>query len=340
MLVSKRKIFTLVVLFIIKISLSESAAQSPINLPPPVLKQDTNKNAPAPNKSEAPKKIGLPLPNVTISAKIEGPEVPVGQPIKLLIELSWTKSSMTETIPLLFDFPEPPSAKGLTLYANSFSSQTILKGGKINVIRSYKYEFSSENTGEYEISPVQVNYGWPGDEKKSNLATQPLKVKVAPPPFKLGNIIRHPAFAAILAFVLSIAAIALSWGKLKSGKQTSDEKEDEPTVHEKTRSRLNSIDRFRMAGDYDEFMLSLCREFNTYIEDTMKIRAKSSSTEKICQALSDKLGEKWEERTRAFYKLCSEVKFAGHIPSADQMDKAMETVTAIVKERERQDFSL
>lgn len=315
-----------------------SFAQGHGRLPPPDLGAPP-KAAPAAasggTASAAPKVPARPLPSVTISARVEQTSVPRDETVRLLIEMEWEDTAAEPSPPLDFEFPDPPSAEGLTLFANSFRAQTELSGNAVKIKRLYTYEFHAEREGDVRIGEVSVNYSWIGSEDKAVLMTQAIPVTITGPAIKPGRLSRHPVFIAGLVLVALGSVFMLAWPWIKSKRKSEDEAEPERSVHEIARERLREADKLRMAGDYDSFLMSLSHEVARYLEEALEVKARATSPDRIAKALAEKFGEEWKGRITEFEKLCNKVKFAGHKPDGSEMDMAMKTAKALVAEGER-----
>lgn len=276
---------------------------------------------------------GRPLPVVSISAELSQPTVPREGTVNLIITLSFEQSATEPSLPLDFEFPNPPFAEGLTLFGNSFRSETELSGNRVEVKRIYTYSFRGEKEGGTEIKPVSINYFWMGSPEKKTISTQSLPVTVTRPAFRLGGFLRHPAVMAVLGVALAAAVAALAWPWFKS-RRVSAEKEEKPPA-ERARERLREADRRRMAGEYAEFLFALSAELGRCLEEGLGIKVRPGSPEKAAEAVAEKLGEEWRERILEFHKLSDKVKFAGYRPETPELDRAMETLKQLVAEVEK-----
>lgn len=283
----------------------------------------------------APAAPSKPLPVVTISAQVDRPQVPRDETVKLMITLTWTQPAAEPSQPLDFEFPNPPAAEGLTLFANSFNSTTELSGHTVSVQRAYTYEFRAEKEGKTEIKPVSLNYLRIGEKEKKALATQALPVTVTKPALHLRALTRNPAALAALAAVIVIALAALAWPWIKARRAPKPEAAPLVSPHELARNRLREVDRLRMGGDYEQFLLLLSAEVNRYLEDALKVRARGVSGDKLAAAVAEKFGPEWRERMLELHKLWDKVKFAGYQPNTREMDQALDTAKALVAEGER-----
>jgi hypothetical protein len=271
---------------------------------------------------------------------VERAQVAQDQSVEFVVTLKWDESADAEAAPLDFEFPDPPSADGLTLFANSFRSETALENGKVKVERVYTYEFHADKTGSTEIKPVTVKYYYIGSQDKAELKTLSIPVTVTPERLTLAKLMAHPAFKAALAALALLCAAGLAWLWIRSRRKEKSVTEPTKTRHEIARERLRDADRLRMAGDYGAFLKALSAEMKRYCEDAMEIKARALSRGRLAEAVAEKLGEEWKARVEDMEKLADEVKFAGYEPRSAELDRAMETVKGMVAEGEKRQFRM
>jgi hypothetical protein len=315
------------------------------NLPPPKLQErpaaqpsvapgSTSGALPVPGSTVKPAAPQRPLPVVTISARVGNPTVPLNETVNFIVTLTWEESAGDPGLPLDFEFPEPPQAEGMALFANSFKSETELSGNKVIIKRAYTYEFHARQMVSTEIKPVRIQYFRIGSEEKKELSTQAIPLTVTKARIKPGQALKSPAvrIALVAIIIASLAFFARTW--LRARKK-EEELAPVRSRHDTARDRLKEADRMRMAGDYGEFMKTVSAELRAYVQDTMKIKAKGLAAEALAEAIAKELGEHWRERIVEFEKLCGEVKFAGYEPKSAEMDGAMKTMKRLVYEVER-----
>ncbi len=317
---------------------SIAMAQSAPKLPPPKLpapKASPGAGVPAPGAQSgdtaAPR---VPPPPVTIKAALEQAEVGRGENLAMTITLTFLESVRAPAPPLIFEFPDPPKAEGLVLVGNSYTAEKEFKSNVVQVKRVYTYEFRAEQEGETEIGPVKVVYYRAGSEEREERETQPLPALVTKPPLRLSRVFKHPAALVVLAFIALAATVGLAWPRLRARKIEETSQAPVKTPHELARERLKEIDRLRMGGEYQAFFQALSAEVRRYLGDVMGMKIGPSS--KPARAV-EPLGQEWPDRMRDLERLSDQVKFAGKIPTADEMDLAMNTALRLVREGERRD---
>ncbi|HUT55517.1 MAG TPA: BatD family protein [bacterium] len=311
-------------------------------LPPPPLQQNRPAppaapgpaTAPAAGDTAAPAAPYRPLPSVTISARVDQPSVAQDQTVDLIVTLTWEEPASQPALPLDFEFPEPPSADGLTLFANSFHSETTLSGDKVKVSREYTYEFHADKAGASEIKPVAIKYFYIGSRDQAELKTQVIPVTVTPERLTAAKLTANPAVKIGLGLAALACVAGLGWLWIKARRIEEKSVEPERTRHEIARERLKEADRLRMAGDVGAFLKALTAEMKHYCEDVLEIKARSQSRDALAAAVAGKLGGEWRSKIIALEKLADEVKFAGREPRGAELDQAMETLKGLVAEGE------
>jgi hypothetical protein len=301
-------------------------------VPSPPASPQTGSTADA---DQAPAVPELPLPPVTISAKVDRPLVPQKARVNYIVTITWDQAATVEEYPLDFEFPEPPAAEGMVLYANSFKAVTELTGSRVRVTRTYTYEFYADQQGATEIKPAVVKYFRLGSKTKSELKTQALPLTVTRPEIRIAEVVRNPIFI-IIAAVLLAAGIAV--GVVRSLRARRERKAAAVPVRspqEIAAERLAAADRLRMAGDYVEFLRALAVEMRRYSEDALGVKARGQSLTALGPLLAEKLGEEWKGRLAEFEKLGDKVKFAGYEPKSAELDAAMMTAKDLVAEGEK-----
>jgi hypothetical protein len=275
-----------------------------------------------------------PLPAVKISAKVDRVEVQRDDTVSLIITLEYERPASDDTAPLDFEFPDPPKADGLTLFANSLEAATELEGGNTRVRRDYTYQFRADKEGPTRIGAVAVKYFRIGSMNKASLATLEIPVTVTKPRLKLGALAKNPVAIVVLGLIILAAAVALLWSPLKSRWKRPVGAAPVRSVYELARDRLREADRLRMAGDYDRFLGAVLRELDRFIGEVLGVKARPGTAERI-EAVAKLLGEEWRGRLTELQRFADQVKFAGREPSGPEMDQAMAAAKLIVDEAER-----
>jgi len=323
-------------LIILGVLMVSSAAAAQPALPPPDLgggKSGTGAPAPAAGDTVQPVK---PPPQVTISAQVSSANVSRDDIVTLIIKLTWQETAQETAPPLDFDFPQPPSAEGLTLFGNSFRSETTLLGNMVEVTRTYLYEFRADQEGPTEIGAVTVNYGRAGSELSHTIQTQPIPVTVTKPGFAPGALVRKPAAMAIIVLVMAAAAAGLVIPALRKRRaEKKAEPELQKSAYDIARERIKQVDRLRMAGDYRDFLVRLSKELIRYLDTMMDARVSSMSSQGVAETVGAELGGKWKERMTEFLDLCDRVKFGGYLATGPELDEAMHTASDLIEEMER-----
>lgn len=301
------------------------ALQAQVNLPPPPVVDD----APAREK-EAYGGTAGPPPPIDISASLAESIVTKGSTVTMKIELSWSAPADKPVPTLGFDFPEPPSARGLTLYANSMRTVTELFGNTLQVKRTYKYGFHADEIMKTEISPVKIKYYRLGSDQKKELSTQPLQLNIIQASKGPGRWLRHPAVIVLLALIALAATAALVVPPFM--KRRKKEKPIEPvlSVYDDARQSLERASRLRMAGEYEDYLAALHNAVIAFLEDELDMKLKNRPVEKKARAVGEKLGGDWEEKTLELERLCDRVRFAGYKPSPGELDRAAGIASELV----------
>ncbi len=310
----------------------EVRAQQGAGLPPPALEKPSVKGS-----AQAKDREFKPLPPVSITARVEDPEVPRGGTARLLVELAWEEPAGEAAAPLDFEFPDPPSAEGLALYANSFNSSTRLSGSTVHYTRVHTFDFRADQEGQARISPVKVEYMRTGSDDVRELETGELPLAVTEPRPGPGKLASNPAAIAGITLVLLAAAVALAWPVIKGRRGKKLAVEPVLSVHDQMRERLGQVDRLRMAGDYTQFLVALSKEVAAYMQKALGVKARAVPAQRIETEVAQKLGTGMAERVTELFETCNQVKFAARKPSVEHMDRAMETARALVAEAESRD---
>ncbi|MFO8056694.1 MAG: hypothetical protein R6V10_05300 [bacterium] len=297
-------------------------------LPPPPVQQDK----PDPQQGST-----APPPPVTVSARLASAEVEKGSTVSMVINISWSAPADKPVPELDFDFAEPPTAQGMTLFENKLRTVTDLSGNTLQVKRTYYYTFHADNVIETEVSPVKINYYRQGSENKKTLSTQSLPITVVEPSWDPLETARHPTVLITLGLIALAAATALILPAFRKRGRKEKQPEPELTVHQKARQSLERVARLRMAGEYADYLASLHNTVSDYLEDALDLKLKPLSVEKKAKAVAQKLGGDWEESALEFLRLCDRVRFAGYEPSSSELDRADRIAAAMVDEGEKLD---
>jgi hypothetical protein len=300
-----------------------TAAQ--VNLPPPNL----GDVQPAPSAPVQPSPGSM--PEVTISARVESSEVPLNEIVTFVVELRWDKK-LGETAELDFEFPDPPSAEGLTPVGNSFRTTTQLEGSLQHVLRHYTYEYQPKQEGKTRIDKAVVAYRRRGQEDETTLETHPLEVTIIPPVRGIKDLAQSNIAKIIIALILLSAASVLAIAVLRERKKRIP---PEPlvteTLEETYTKRLKENETLRIAGRWTDYFLGLSSLLRGYLEENYNIRTQGQTTDRLVHAVRERLGDEQAEEILGFLLLCDRVKFAGHQPGSAEMDQAYETVRRIIQ---------
>jgi len=269
-----------------------------------------------------------PLPAVGISSSVDRVEVPARDTLRYTVTIEWEEPAGGQKHPLDFEFPEPPSAEGMVLFANSFRSTTELRGGVSRVKRIYDYDFSAEKQGKTSIKPVMVKYSWLGAEEKKDLSTQPIAVTVTRARFRImDDLGKRGATLVVLAILVGVIAYAV-WDRVRTGRKDKAEVVHAPSPYEAARDSLVKADRLRMAGDYAGFLGALASVIKVTMETALELRVKAGGP---AESFSDSRGPEWKERLEQFEKLADKARFAGYQPTARELDESMATAKELVE---------
>jgi hypothetical protein len=324
--------------------LPASYSWSQAKLPPPEL-PDAAPDMPA-KPPEKPQVYPGKMPDVTISARLERAEVPVNELVRFIVELRWDKR-LGKTAELQFDFPDPPEAEGLVPVGNSFRTITELEGATQHVLRQYTYEYQPKQEGTTTIGKAVVAYRRLGavpegsegaadsGESDITLETHPLEVNIISPSLSLRDIARGNAAKIIIAVILaaSIAALAVLFLK-EQRKRASAEPIITETLEEIYEKRLQDNETMRIAGRWPDYFLGLANIIKGYLADRHNIRTRGQTNDPLVSAAREKLGEDFGESLQGFFHISDRVKFAGHIPSSAEMDRAYRTAQDIIRSGE------
>ncbi len=337
---SSRHILLLITL--LAAQLAGAAAMGQMELPPPNLgsppaRGDKDHPQVSGNSGQAPGDSAQipfkPPPEVSVSARLDRTHVPRDESLSLIITLEWTESALEVNPPLEFDFPDPPSGEGLTLFANRLYSVTELKKNSVTVTRTYEYEFRADVEGETKVGPVSIAYKRTGSEEARDLETQPLPVTVTAPRLRLGKAVKSgPGLAVIIvALVAAVAGLVVSIVRARRKKLEAERPvAPEKTVHDEAAEGLLAADRLRMAGRNDEYMNAVQAAVKRYVRDAFGKRARTADEEKLAALVASRLGEEWNEGLADFFRVAGEVRFSGREPTREEMDKVMAFARSLV----------
>ncbi len=271
------------------------------------------------------------MPDVTISARLERPEIPLNEVLVYVIELNWDKK-LGRTAELDFDFPDPPVAAGLTPVGNSFRTVTELEGDVQHVLRQYTYEYQPKQEGITSLEPAVVTYRRRGAEDETSLETGALDVTILPPKMDIKDMVRGNAAKIIIALVLVTAAAVLAVITLRERKRKAPpEPVTTETIEESYLNRLKENETLRIAGRWADYFLGLSGLLKGYLGEKYGIRTQAQTTDRLVESVRQKLGDDTAKTLREFFLLCDRVKFAGHQPGTTEMDRAYETARSIIK---------
>jgi len=276
--------------------------------------------------------VSIPLPPIAISVEIDKPRLPRDDTLSMTVSLTWESPAAWLAFPIDFEFPEPPRAPGLTLYASGSRTVTELAGDTVKVAASYTFKFIADQVMETEVGPITVLCSRPGSPDQLTLSAPALPVTVTQPAFNLFRLIGRSGLQLILVLVMLAAAAGLVYPRLKERRRSRfAPAEPERPPLEASRERLREVDRLRMAGDYQGYFRALDHELARGLSEFAGLKVRGRPAEKAAEDLAREFGEQWRERYLEFEKTADRVKFAGHEPEPAELDRAMQTARELIE---------
>lgn len=222
----------------------------------------------------------------------------------------------------------------------------LVEDGKVKTIKRYVLEpFLS---GDYTIPPMRVTFGKKGEEKKSQLESEALTVRVTSllpekvaeltirgiaPPVALPR--KEPiwVYAAIALVALGLAA---ALGIRLWLKRSSPVVRVQRPAHEIAYDALQAlIEQDLVAeGQVKAFYLALSTILRHYIESRFGLHAPERTTEEFLQELrsTDQLEASHKALLKRFLLHCDLVKFAEHAPSEEEIQQAFDACKQFIAE--------
>jgi|GEM_PF-7100636 len=269
--------------------------------------------------------------DVSISSKADRNSLRVGEKVRFEVTVSWSGA------PTDYDIgtTTPPSLVGLRMLstASSISSEG---GSGAQAKRTMIYELEATDAGKAKIGAVELTVRDRKSDKKSTLSTEPLELEVqaAPAPiFALPSVSPRRALGVgliLLALVAAGAGIFLR-SRGSDGKIKPDETPAETTPEQAFDDVLRAAGGLRFSGDVQNYIVRLEGAILKWIETrfAMNPRQWPDAVISECSARA-LLPAEHIEHLRQFARCCQAVKFAGERPPAEELDRLVGCLSAVV----------
>lgn len=220
--------------------------------------------------------------------------------------------------------------KEVNLIAKSIGSQTIPEG-KVELINP-----TSGLRQMYDIQSVSVNVN--ASQGQAAAATPTPEIDVMRPIKKRAQITLRQWVPVTIALLLISGIIGLTI-YLKQRPISSATKNEEPvdtrTPEQKAFDGLEEAIKLKEAGQINEYFTALSSVLRKYLAEQYQIKAEETTTKELMREMENNgFKTAFMERYREYAMACDQVKYAGIIPSPEEVDKAFPEVKSIIQEKD------
>jgi hypothetical protein len=221
--------------------------------------------------------------------------------------------------------------------------------GKDLVVYTKSYELEPFLSGDYEIPPMKVSFWRPEEEKRHDVESEALTVRVSSllpekaaelviaeimPPVAFPRPPHRWLYGLIAGGVLCLGGSFgyLLWRK----RRTSTETVVGPPAHDVAFAQLEDLIQAQLIekGEVKLFYLRLSNTLRHYIEDRFALRAPELTTEEFLADLrdTDVLIQSHKDLLKEFLQHCDLVKFAEHVPATGEIQQAFDACKRFILE--------
>ena len=221
--------------------------------------------------------------------------------------------------------------------------------GKDLVVYTKSYELEPFLSGDYEIPPMKVTFWKPEEEKRHEVESEALIVRVSSllpqkaaelviaeimPPVAFPRPPHQWLYGVIAGCILCSGGVFgyILWRKRRTNPETALG----PPAHEVAFARLEDLIQARLIekGEVKLFYLRLSNTLRHYIEDRFALRAPELTTEEFLADLrdTDVLIQSHKDLLKEFLQHCDLVKFAEHVPATGEIQKAFDACKRFILE--------
>jgi len=280
---------------------------------------------------------------VTFTLKVDHKEITIADRLRLALEVS-AKEEYEVRLP---EFGEKLEQFGIVDYSAP-SPQLIGEG---MVLSKKSYELEPFLSGEYKIPPMKVTFWKKGEEQRHEIESEGLTIQVKSllpekvadlrireiaPPVEFPYSARGWIYGLVAVGVVCASGIVffLLWRK----RRETAEKVVGRAAHEIAYEGLESLlaEKLIEKGRVKEFYTLLSNVLRHYIEDRFSLRAPERTTDEFMADLrsTDLLAPAHKDLLKKFLQHCDIVKFAEHIPTTEEIQKAFDACKQFIVETE------
>ncbi len=274
---------------------------------------------------------------VKLSASVDSFKAPLNRDVELSIELQWT-GEMGD-----FEFEEPDfeHRDGFHVRSVSSANQRQSYGDSFKVLKKYLFKLRAEDTGKLEIPPVKIRYrplqsGASEEdlsfrEEARILSTSPILVDIGSPIIS-ENLQLSRSLVVFVCIVIVLVIGGIIFIKLKT--RRTGEKLEEMMEEDALTRGLNSIkeaDQLRYRGEFKQLALKFEEILTGFITE-MGIEVSGNDIEASMEKLErEGITEESLKGIECTLKLANLVKFAGHVPSPEELSEAARDVESTLR---------
>ncbi len=278
---------------------------------------------------------------LTFTVKLSKDQITIAEHVLLQLEVKVEDAYQVE----LPEFGDKLEQFGIVDYV---ATPPRLEGEDL-VVYTKSYELEPFLSGEYKIPPMKVSFWKQGEEKRHDVESETLTVRVSSllpekaaelkieeimPPVAIPRPPHRWLYALVGAAILCAVGFFgyQRWRKLRTGTKTVIG----PPAHETAFAQLEELIQAKLIerGEVKLFYLRLSNTLRHYIEDRFALRAPELTTEEFLADLrdTDMLIQTHKALLKKFLQHCDLVKFAEHLPTTDEIQQAFDACKRFILE--------
>lgn len=274
-----------------------------------------------------------PAQHISIRSILEKNEFRLAEPFEFKVEITWTGDLGDFQI----DPPKDFNLEGLAFLESSNSSETSQQDGRYVVRRLYRYHLTPLREGAARIGPVSFTYRQklsdsdegPVYSDNQTLATTPMTLNVLSPQKRIE--IPWVTIGSIVAFVIFISIFI--W--FLKRKKKYERPVDDPVQEKPDQLFLEAVAKEEHAlidGDIRGYFVTIEKAFYQFILEQTKLNLSGKQVDEMVERIIEYVDSESEiQSIRNFLETTHLVKFAGHHPEQEEIERLVRALGRSVK---------